>query len=85
MELDILTPEFISLADKAQKLFKKKEEATNAFKELWVNHKKELAELDNQAAELKDEYERAVSEHKKTAIQKTDVAKDVQNINKKDK
>ncbi len=54
--MDILTPEFISLTDKIKSLYEKREEKTAEFKAVWLKHKGEIAELEQEAAFLMEGY-----------------------------
>lgn len=56
MEIDILSPEFLDLADKARNILNEKEAKVEAFKKVWVEHKKEIAELEASAEKLKTDY-----------------------------
>ncbi len=80
--MDILTPEFIALTDKIKTLYEKREEKTAEFKAVWLKHKAEIAELEQEAAFLMEGYntivtkqeaespEPASAEEKKTAARK---------------
>ena len=61
MNIDILSPEFFELADKAKAIYQDKEQKTQQFKEVWLKHKQEIAELDKQAELIKAEYEKRFS------------------------
>jgi hypothetical protein len=59
MDIDILTPEFISLGEKAKAIYERKQAKSAEFKKLWESHKQELAQLEAEAEKIKSEYEAA--------------------------
>lgn len=53
----LLTPEFIEFSNKIAEIFKLKEVKTNEFKELYLKHKTEIAELESQAKSLQEAFD----------------------------
>lgn len=62
---DILKPEFFEMAEKAKHLYDEKERKIAEFKETYLNHKKEITDLESQAAQLKSDYLNAKNSQEK--------------------
>ena len=56
MEFDILSPEFMELAEKAKDIYNQKEHELKTFKDLYVQHKQKITDLDKQASQLQETY-----------------------------
>ena len=54
--MDVLSQEFIAFVDSIKELIAKKDQKVKAFKELYAKHKAEIAEIEQQADELKKEF-----------------------------
>ena len=57
MTFDVLTQEFIALTDKIKALYEDREKKTAEFKELYLQHKAEVADIETQAKTLMADFE----------------------------
>lgn len=61
MELELLmSPHFAEFSAKIVELAKTRKEKEHAFKELYLKHKQELTDIDNEVKTLKEEFEASV-------------------------
>ena len=56
----LLSPEFVEFSQKVAEIYKQKEEKVKEFKEMYLKHKAEVAELEAAAGRLKEDFDSKV-------------------------
>lgn len=56
----LLSPEFVEFSQKVAEIYKQKEDKVKEFKELYMRHKADVAELEASVSRLKEEFESKV-------------------------